>query len=86
MKHITRHLQHYLPLLGILTAGVLGFVLFSYDKNFQGVVAIATAVSYVAWGLIHHYIHDDLHINIILEYVAIAFLGVMIIFSLIFRA
>lgn len=86
MKSIARHIQHYLPLLGIFFAGVLGFVVFDYDKNFQGVITLATASSYVTWGLVHHYLHGDLHFSVVLEYVAIAALGVVMVFSVIFRA
>jgi hypothetical protein len=85
MKTMTRDLPHYLSLFGILMAGFAGLVLFSYDKNFQFSVALATAGSYVAWGIVHHAIHKDLYIETVLEYAAIAFLGIVIIFSLITR-
>lgn len=86
MKHITRHLQHYLPLFGVLIAGFIGFRLFSYDENFQAAVAVATAFGYVTWGIVHHHIHGDLHTSIVLEYAVIALLGVVIILTLVFRA
>lgn len=85
MKPIARDLPHYMLLFGILLAGFAGLVLFSYDKNFQAAVAIATAASYVVWGIIHHMFHKDLHFEVFLEYVAIAVLGLAIIFSLIIR-
>jgi len=83
MKHHAKHLPHYLSLLGILGAGVAGFWLFSYDRLFQIAVAIAVAVSYVIWGIVHHSIHDDLDIAVVVEYVLIASLGLVIVFSLI---
>ena len=85
MKKITRHLQHYLPLIGILSAGILGFMIFSYDKSFQLAVALAMAAGYVSWGLVHHYMHKDLHPEVILEYIVMAFLGLVLIFSVILR-
>lgn len=84
-KKITRHMNHYLPLLGIAIAGALGMIYFSYDKVFQASIAIAAAVSYVAWGAVHHYIHEDLDIAILFEYFIIAVLGLLIILSLIFN-
>jgi len=85
MKDFARDLPHYMLLFGILLAGFAGLILFSYDKNFQAAVAIATGVSYVAWGLIHHHIHRDLHFEVFMEYLAVAILGTVILFSLILR-
>ena len=85
MRSFARHLPHYLSLFGILIAGFAGLILFSYDRNFQVSVAIATAASYVAWGIVHHWLHKDLHLETVIEYVAIAILGLVIIFSMIVR-
>lgn len=82
---MTRHLPHYILLFGILLIGFAGLVLFSYDRNFQIGIAVATAIGYVAWGVIHHFLHKDLHFETFIEYVAIATLGLVIIFSLIIR-
>ena len=86
MKKFVKDLSHYLSLFGILLAGFAGLILFSYDKNFQMSVALATAGAYVAWGIVHHAIHKDLYLETIIEYVAIAILGSVIIFSLIIRS
>lgn len=85
MRDLTRHLSHYMALFGILLAGFAGLILFSYDKNFQIAVAAALSASYVAWGVTHHYLHRDLHIETFLEYLAVAILGFVIIFSLVLR-
>ncbi|MFV1917581.1 MAG: hypothetical protein ACC618_03840, partial [Patescibacteria group bacterium] len=82
----TKDLQHYLPLVGILFVGGFGFFYFSYDRMFQAGIALSVAVSYFAWGLVHHYLHRDLHLSVVLEYIAISALGVMVIFSLLFTA
>lgn len=85
MKTFFRHLPHYTTLFSILLAGFAGLVLFSYDRNFQIAVAMATAVSYVAWGIVHHLVHKDLHLETVIEYIAIAALGLIILFSLVIR-
>jgi hypothetical protein len=85
MKAFAKHLPHYMLLVGLLLAGFIGLVIFSYDKNFQAAVAIATSASYVGWGVIHHYIHKDLHLEVFIEYIAIALLGLTILFTLILR-
>ncbi|MFH1863823.1 MAG: hypothetical protein ABIJ85_02870 [bacterium] len=85
VKNFFHHLPHYLILFGILFAGLLGFFVFSYDRAFQVIIAIAVAVSYVFWGIMHHIIHKDFHISIVVEYLLVASLGLIVVFSLIFR-
>jgi hypothetical protein len=85
MKDINKHIPHYLSLMAILLAGVVGFYLFSYDRLFQAAVGVSIAVSYVAWGIVHHLIHDDLYPSVIVEYILVASLGLVIVFSLIFN-
>lgn len=84
MKNFGKHLPHYLALFGVLLLGALAFSLFSYDRSFQVGVIIATALAYVAWGTVHHHIHRDLHLAVFIEYLLVAALGLVIIFSLIF--
>jgi hypothetical protein len=86
MKSFLKHLPHYLSLFGTILAGFIGLVLFSYDKNFQLSIAVATASAYVAWGVVHHILHKDFHFEIFLEYLAVAILGLTVIFSLIIRS
>lgn len=50
------------------------------------ITAIAVAVAYVTWGIIHHFIHRDLYLAVVIEYLAVASLGLVIIFSLILRS
>ena len=85
MKSFTKHLPHYMALFGILLAGFAGLILFSYDKNFQIAVALALSLSYVAWGVTHHYLHRDLHAETFIEYLVVAVLGFVLIFSMIVR-
>lgn len=86
MKHIAKQLPHYLSLIGVFIAGIIGIYLFSYDKFFQMAIVIAVAASYVTWGIVHHWIHKDLYLSIVIEYLVVAVLGVILVFSLIFRA
>ncbi len=86
MRSISKHLPHYFALFGILAAGVIAFGLFSYDRIFQVAIATALSVAYVAWGIVHHSVHGDLHLSVVIEYIIVASLGLVVIFSLIFRA
>ena len=81
-----KHISHYVSLIAIFIAGLVGFYVFSYDKYFQIAIASALSASYVSWGVIHHGAHKDICWSIILEYVAVSVLGLIMVLTLIFRA
>lgn len=85
MKKTFRHLPHYLPLLGIFSAGALAFTLFSYDKQFQVGVAVSVAAAHLTWGIVHHLVHRDFTPEVVLEYLAISILGLAAVLSVILR-
>ena len=86
MKSHFKHLSHYLTLIGILFVGFFGLIVFSYDKYFQLSVAVATGAAYVSWGVVHHLLHKDFYFEVFLEYLAVAILGLTIIFTLVIRS
>ena len=69
-------ITHYLPLVSILFATLLGLFLFPYDRSMRISLTVAMGISYFTWGIIHHYIHRDLSIEVALEYLLIAIFGV----------
>lgn len=75
-------LPHYVTLYGILGLSVVGLFLFNWDKNFQIALVIAAALSYVCWGIVHHWLHNDLYLEVVVEYVVIAALGCMLALTL----
>lgn len=85
MKKLVHDLPHYVSLLGILAVSAILFFIFSYDRNFQIAVSGALAVAYVVWGVVHHYIHRDLYLVVVFEYLTMAVLGFVIVLSVILR-
>lgn len=85
LSEASRHLAHYGALGGIFTVSLWGLFAFSYDQSFQSAIAISCAVAFVAWGTIHHHIHGELHPKIILEYIATAVLGIVVLLSIIWK-
>ncbi|MDO8504034.1 MAG: hypothetical protein Q7S60_05125 [bacterium] len=79
MKHFT----HYLSLLGIVGASLWGLSAFSYDKAFQSAVILALGISFVVWGVVHHFLNDDLHPKVALEYIMSAVFGTIILLMVI---
>lgn len=64
-------------------AGFLGILRFSYDESFQAAIVIAFGASFVVWGAVHHYIHDDLHPKVVVEYIVTAVFGVAVLLAVI---
>lgn len=86
MKRIFKDLPHYLALLGIFAAGLVAFIFFSYDSAFKMAIIIGVTISYVVWGIVHHLLRKDLYLEVVLEYIAVALLGLIIVFSLILES
>lgn len=85
-KEVTRHLVHYFSLGGLIGFAFWGFNNFSYDRTFQSAIAMSLGFSFILWGVIHHHLHEDLHPRIVLEYMATAVLGIIVLLAVIWRA
>jgi hypothetical protein len=83
MKKIS---NYYLILLVILNIGALMFYLLRFDPLYQMWVMVLTSFAYILWGLIHHFLEEDLHLKVILEYILIAMLVNLVVMTLLFRA
>lgn len=85
MRKLNKHKSiHYLSLLLILASGVLLLMAFPRNEALQLSVLVGTAFGYVAWGVVHHHIHRDLNMFVVVEYISIAILGLVLIYPLIF--
>ncbi len=80
-----KHFTHYINLISILLAGLIGFYIFSYDPSFKIALVFALSASYIAWGIVHHTIHKDISLTVVLEYVTVSVLGLILVLSLLFR-
>jgi len=71
-----RHIIYYLFLLFFLGISIfLGFQT-NYNRQLQTTILFLTGGGYILWGLLHHALHHDLDIKIMLEYVLMGVLGV----------
>lgn len=86
IANFKKHLTHYLFLIAILVVGFGSFFLVNYDKIMQAGVLMLVSVSYFFWGMIHHFLEDDLHPRIVVEYLVISALAFLVLYSLIQRA
>ena len=85
-EKIRFHLKHYLVLLSIFAFGLFFFVYFSYNRMVQALCVAGLSLVYFFWGVIHHYLEKDLYLRTVLEYFLVAFLGGILIISLIYRS
>lgn len=83
MKKVIKDLAHYLPLFGIFLLAIVAFWQFPFDKAVQTGIVIVTALAYVVWGIVHHALHRDLYLVVVIEYVAVALLGVVAVLVLV---
>lgn len=86
IKDIKAHLSHYLVLVFILLFGGFSFLYFQANPQAQIMSAFLTASFYVLWGIVHHLLEGNLHLRIVIEYVAVSLLGFLILYSLSVRA
>jgi len=74
------HILYYTTLALILVAGFGGALFASGQKPLQMGLVVLAAVLYCVWGIVHHVIHHSFSIKIMLEYIAIATLGISLVF------
>lgn len=69
---------HSVVLLIILVGGLSAFYYVRPNTALQFVVGVLTSVAYAAWGIIHHAMQKDLHINVVVEYALMAAIAIIV--------
>lgn len=89
MKKITEDIKespvHYLSLFIILFFGGFSFFYLKRNQQAQLVSVFLTSSFYFIWGVVHHLLEGDLHIRIVMEYLAMSILGFVLLWALIYR-
>lgn len=85
LDEVREHKSHYLVLLFILLTGGFSFYFLRRSPQGQIVSAFLTACFYVGWGIIHHRLEGNLHLRVIMEYMAMGILGFIILRMIILR-
>lgn len=73
---MNKHIFYYVSLIAVICIAIILVKQFQYQKQLQMVVVVGLGVMYVGWGILHHKLHHSLRAKIVLEYVAVASLGV----------
>lgn len=81
MRRPKSYFSHFVILLAALLLGAAALLMFGADKQTQIVLIWSLPAIYIAWGIAHHWKIGDLHPKIAAEYILIALLGGVILFS-----
>lgn len=76
---IQKHLGYYISVLGIFFLGIVGVAQLSYDRWLQASVVFIITIFYVILGALHHMLHHDLSVKIMVEYVLIGVMGAVVV-------
>ena len=71
----------YLILCFILLFGLIGTLIFRYHPLKLPIILL-TSAAYFIWGILHHALLGTLHRQVVLEYLAVACLGAIIMATL----
>jgi hypothetical protein len=80
------NLLHYSALVVMMNILIGAYLFFGFSRIYQMIIVLTTGIAYVLWGILHHHLNDDLHLKVVAEYVLVALLAELIIFSLLLRA
>ena len=68
---------YYAGLLASIVAAVLVVMHNQQQKQTQMFFVVCLGLVYAGWGIMHHKLHHSLHPRIVLEYIAVASLGIV---------
>lgn len=83
MQFFKKHLGYYMVLILIALTGLFLILRTGPDPQLKMLLIVLITFFYVVWGVLHHFIHHDLTVKIMLEYVLIGALGITLIFFLV---
>lgn len=66
--------------------GFGSFLLVGHDRSLQLQISFFISFSYFLWGIVHHFLKDDIHPKIVIEYLLFSALSFLILYSIIQRA
>lgn len=78
--------KHYLILFSILGFGLYLFRIFSFNRQVQIWLIVAIAFVYLNWGVVYHWLKKELHLRVVIEYLAVALLAAIMMIFLLLRA
>lgn len=78
IANFKQHLWYYIVTIIIFSCGLVLIALNSHDAKLQAMLIPMTATCYFLWSLSHHYVHHELHLWVVIEYILFAMLGIVL--------
>ena len=82
IKNFQKHFTHYLVYLVIFCGGLALLVATKGNTKVQALSVLLIAFLYFLWSMVHHYVHHQLHVKVVVEYILIVTLGTVLILFL----
>lgn len=73
---------NFIVLFIILLTGIWTFWGAQNDKVMQMYIGVATAISYVLWGMIYHSLEGDLHPKVVIEYCLVGAIAIVLMLTI----
>ncbi len=79
-----RHLTHYIVLLMILMVGLLAMITGGRNSMVHLIILVLISLSYFIWGMVHHFLENNLHFEIVIEYFIFSLLGLAFVLGVLY--
>ena len=79
-----RHISHYAILLILMVTGLIIVSVTGKSTVIHTIILISIAAAYFIWGIIHSALEDELHSEIILEYLLFGLLGLALVLGVLY--
>lgn len=82
IAELKKHPLHFVVLALLMLVHGLAFVIVPHLTAFRHLIVVSAVFWYLVWASVHHYLLDDLNLNLILEYILIGGLCITLVWSL----
>lgn len=78
IENVQKHFLHYLVYLAIFGGGLTLLAVTRGNTSVQAMVILMIGFLYFLWAMVHHYVHHQFHLRVVIEYILIVVLGTVL--------
>jgi len=78
MENVRKHSWHYFVYFLIFGGGLALVLATKGNTSVQAMSVLMVAFLYFFWAMVHHYIHHELKVRVVVEYILIMMLGTVL--------
>lgn len=82
IAELKKHPVHFIVLAVLMMIHVGVFFLVPHLISYRHLIVASAILWYLIWALLHHYLENDLSLNLLLEYVLIGGICLVLVWSL----